>query len=105
MKGLSIMAEAACHAVLVASVKEVCWPSGKQSLVCQRRTVKSDDGGTSPVDHWLKTPPSKAQGVGSIPGQGAKIPHALQPKIQNIKDKNIVINSTKTLKIAHIKFF
>lgn len=31
MKDLSIMAEVVCQAVLVASVKEVSWPSGKQS--------------------------------------------------------------------------
>ena len=28
----------------------------------------------------VKTSPSNAGGVGSIPGQGAKIPHASQPK-------------------------
>ena len=31
--------------------------------------------------------PSKAEGVGLIPGQGAKIPDALWPKNQNIKQK------------------
>ena len=35
----------------------------------------------------VKTSPSNAGGRGSIPGQGAKIPHALQPKNQNIKHK------------------
>ena len=35
----------------------------------------------------VKTSPSYAGGAGSIPGQGAKIPHALQPKNQNIKQK------------------
>ena len=40
----------------------------------------------SPV---AKTSPSTAGGAGSIPGRerGAKIPHALQPKNQNIKQK------------------
>ena len=30
----------------------------------------------------VKTLPSNAGGAGSIPGEGAKIPHALQPKKQ-----------------------
>ena len=38
----------------------------------------------SPV---VKTSPSNAEGVGLIPGQGAKIPHALWPENQNIKQK------------------
>ena len=38
----------------------------------------------SPV---VKTFPFNARGASSIPGQGAKIPHALQPKSQNIKQK------------------
>ena len=35
----------------------------------------------------IKTLPSNAGGVGSIPGQEAKIPHASWPKNQNIKQK------------------
>ena len=35
----------------------------------------------------VKTLPSSAGGVGLIPGQGAKIPRALRPKNQNIKQK------------------
>ena len=38
----------------------------------------------SPV---VKTLPYNAEGVGSIPGQGVKIPHASEPKNQNIKQK------------------
>ena len=38
----------------------------------------------SPV---VGTSPSKVGGGGSIPGQGAKIPHALQEKSQKIKQK------------------
>ena len=38
----------------------------------------------SPV---VKTSPSNAVSAGSIPGPGAKIPHAPQPKEQNIKQK------------------
>ena len=37
--------------------------------------VKTPAVGTSLVVQWLR-PPSNAKGVGSIPGQGAKIPCA-----------------------------
>ena len=48
----------------------------------------------SPV---VKTSPSNAGGEDSIPGRGAKIAHASQPKNQNIKNRsNIATNSTKT---------
>ena len=50
----------------------------------------------------VKILPSNAGGVGSIPGQGAKISHALWPKKQNVKQNNVVTNSIKSLKIAHI---
>ena len=45
----------------------------------------------------VKTSPSGAGDASSIPGLGAKIPHALQPKNQNIKQSNFVTNSIKTL--------
>ena len=47
--------------------------------------------------------PSNAQNAGSIPGQGAKIPHASRPtnKIQN--RSNTLTNSIKTLKMVHKK--
>ena len=35
----------------------------------------------------VETPPSNAGGVGSIPGRGAKIPHASWPKSQHIKQR------------------
>ena len=50
----------------------------------------------------VKTSPSNAGGAGSIPGQGAEIPHASWPKTQNINRSNIVTNSIKTLKMVHI---
>ena len=52
-----------------------------------------------------KNLPSNAGGMGSIPGLGAKIPHALWPKNQNIKKKNrssIVTSSIQTLKMVPI---
>ena len=52
----------------------------------------------------VKTSPSNAEGVGSIPGQGAKIPHASRPKTPKRENRsNIVTNSKKTLKMVHIK--
>ena len=36
--------------------------------------------------------------MGSIPGQGAKIPHASQPKNQNIKQKQYCNKFNKDLK-------
>ena len=40
--------------------------------------------------------PSNAGGAGLIPGWEAKMPCALWPKNQNIKQRNIVTNSIKT---------
>ena len=55
----------------------------------------------------VKTPPSEAGGcwfTGSIPGQGAKIPHASWPKkAKHKKINNIVTNSIKISKIVHVK--
>ena len=46
----------------------------------------------------VKTSPSNADGAGSIPGQGAKIPHASQPKNQNIKRKQYCNKFNKDFK-------
>ena len=51
----------------------------------------------------LKTLPFNAGDTSSVPGQGAKIPHALSQKNQNIKRSSIVRNSIKALKMVHIK--
>ena len=62
-----------------------------------------------PGGQVVKTSPSNAGGVGSIPSQGAEIPHSFQPKrketkLQNIKIRsNIVTNAIKTLKMVHEK--
>ena len=46
-----------------------------------------------------ETPHSSAGGVGSIPDQGAKTPHASWPKKQNLNSRSkIVTNSIKTFK-------
>ena len=55
----------------------------------------------SPV---VKTSPSNASGAGSIPGQGAKIPHAAGPKNQNIKQKQNYNQFNKDFKkLVHIQ--
>ena len=48
----------------------------------------------------VKTSLSNAEGAGSIPGQGSKIPHALWPKKkkQNIKQKQYCNKFNKDLK-------
>ena len=46
----------------------------------------------------LKTLPSKAGNMGSIPGRGTKIPHALQPKIQNIEQRQYCNKFNKNYK-------
>ena len=56
----------------------------------------------------VKTSPCNAGGVGSIPGRGAKIPHASltkkKKKNQNINNRNnTVTNSVETLKMTHIQ--
>ena len=44
-------------------------------------------GGYFPRGPVVKTLPSNIRGVGSIPGQGAKIPDASQLRNQNMKQK------------------
>ena len=56
---------------------------------------KSRDFTGGPV---VKTSPSNARGVGLVPGWGAKIPHALQPKNQNIKQKQYCNKFNKDFK-------
>ena len=52
------------------------------------------------------TLPSNAEAAGSIPGQGAKIPHALWSKNQNIKQKQYCNKVNKDFKNGlHQKIF
>ena len=46
----------------------------------------------------VKTSPSNAGTVGSIPGQGAKISHALWPKNQSIKQRQYCDKFNKDFK-------
>ena len=48
---------------------------------------KIEISGGFPGGPVVRTLHSNAGGAGSIPGQGAKIPHAAQPNNQNIKQK------------------
>ena len=52
----------------------------------------------------VKTLSSSAKGEGSIPGQGAEIPHGMWPKKQNTNNRrNISTNSIKTKNGSHKK--
>jgi len=52
----------------------------------------------------VNTPPSNAGGAGLIPGQEAKIPYALWPKKQNIKQKQYCKKFNKDFKNGpHLK--
>ena len=46
----------------------------------------------------VKASPSSAWGAGSVPGQGAKIPHASRPKKQNIKQEQYCNKLNKDFK-------
>ena len=41
----------------------------------EAESVKTNEQGISPVVQWLRLHASNAGGMGSIPGQGTKIPH------------------------------
>ena len=60
--------------------------------------VKNHMVGDFPGGPVVKTSPSNAGGVGSTPGQGAKIPLTLQPKNQNIKQKQYCNKFNKDFK-------
>ena len=59
-----------------------------------------------PRDTVVKTSPSNAGGAGLIPGRETKIPHALQPKNQNIEQKQYCNKFNKDFKHGpHQKIF
>ena len=59
---------------------------------------RKQEWGDCPGGLVVKTPPSSS--VGSIPSQGAKIPHALRSKNQNIKQKQYCNKFKKDFKNA-----
>ena len=67
----------------------------------QRENISKTKPRDFPGSPVVKTSPSNTGGADSIPGRGAKIPHASRPRNQN--RSNIVTNSIKTLKMVHVK--
>ena len=63
-------------------------------------TTRMKDFSGSPA---VKTLPFHAAGAGSIPGQGAKIPHTTRPINKNIKQKAYCNKFNKDFKMVHIK--
>ena len=63
-------------------------------------TTRKRDFSGSPA---VKTLPSHSAGAGSIPGQGARIPHTSWPKNKNIKQKEYCNKFNKDFKMVHIK--
>ena len=57
----------------------------KSSFIKKKK--KNQGWGDFPGGPVIKTSPSNAEGEGLIPGWAAKIPHALRPKNQNMKQK------------------
>ena len=63
------------------------------------KTVGDDDKVWDfPGGPAVNTSPSNAGGAVSVPGHGAKILHALQPKSQNIKQKQYYNKFNKNFK-------
>lgn len=56
------------------------WNQGRQIQGTKERMLLEGNAGTSLVVQWLEASASNAEGVGSIPGQEAKIPCALRHK-------------------------
>ena len=64
----------------------------------QGKFFKAVRDGTSLVIQWLRLHTSKARGMDSIPGQGAKIPHASGSEDQNMKQKQYCNKFNKDFK-------
>ena len=91
-------------------------PQGKQSIsghlntatlsLCCFMKERTETCWEFPGCPVVKTSPSYTVGVGSIPGQEAKIPHTSWPKNQNIKQKQCCNKFNKDFKkMVHIKNF
>ena len=63
-----------------------CSEEGQERRIDSKETVRTE---VEDFPGWpvVKTSPSNAKGMGSIPDRGSRIPHASQPKKQNIKQK------------------
>ena len=70
------------------------WPR-PGDLIPENKMWQNGDFPGGPV---VKTLPSNAGVAGSIPGRGAKIPHASRPKNQNTKQKQYCNKFNKDFK-------
>ena len=71
--------------------------------ICRLSVIKNGhhwDFSGSPV---VKISPANAGSGGLIPGLGAKIPYALWPKKQNIKQKQYYNKFSRDFKMVYIK--
>ena len=72
------------------------WENGIETCIIsymkQKKKKDEDFLGTSLAVQWLRLHASNARGVGSIPGQGTKCPHAAAKKKKNMhKQKKMKI--------------
>ena len=77
--------------------REACRGAVQGAEKCQ---TQLSDWRTTTGGPVVKTLPSNAGAMGSIPGQGAKIPHALWPKKPNDKTEVILTNSIQMFKMV-----
>ena len=88
----------------IAGFKFSCVIPGKSvSFSGPQDPLLLSGGRDFPAAPVVKTLPSNSWGVGLIPGQGTKIPHASGPKKQNIKQKQYCNKFNKDLKDKQIK--
>ena len=67
----------------------------------EAESVKTNEQGISPVVQWLRLHASNAGGMGSIPGQGTKIPHASQcGQIEKKKKEPQLMSTLKVWSVA-----
>ena len=66
--------------------------SGRRNT--KKQCLQSSKKGTSLVAQWLRLCASNARGVGLIPGQGTKIPHAIQCGQKKKKNKALRGNNS-----------
>ena len=75
------------------------WNEGKSLQIEEKKEPDSKlQAQDFPGGAVVKTSPFSAEGAGLVPGQGAKIPGASQPKNQNIKQKQYCNKFNKDFK-------
>ena len=75
----------------------------KKCLIMHSFPIKEWEFRDIPSCPVVKTLLPSAGGAGSIPGWGAKNPHAWRAKTKTWNGNSIVTNSIKILKVVHIK--